>query len=72
MLRMEDEIGTLRPGLVADISVLDLLDGRFELADNSGVKVTAQQMFMPALIVRAGQCFDCTSPLIPMPQEVVA
>ncbi|MGE4483202.1 amidohydrolase/deacetylase family metallohydrolase [Acidocella sp.] len=71
MLRMEDEIGTLRPGLAADISVLDLLEGHFELADNSGMKVIAPQMFMPVLAIRAGRRFDCNSPLIPAPREVV-
>lgn len=36
MLRMEDEIGTLKPGLDADVSVIEIEHGRFPLFDNSG------------------------------------
>ena len=36
MVGLQDEIGALAVGRVADISVLDLLEGRFELRDNSG------------------------------------
>src|SRR5262249_43533973 len=41
MLKMEDSIGALLPGREADISVLDLLRGRFTLLDNSGEQVIA-------------------------------
>lgn len=72
MLRLDDEIGALKPGMTADITVLDLMDGRFELADNSGVKVTAPQMIQPVMAFRAGVRYDSTSPLIPPAQEIAA
>lgn len=65
MLRLEEEIGALKPGMAADISVLDLLSGRFELSDNSGVRVTAEKMIMPVMAFKAGVRFDSTSPLVP-------
>lgn len=65
MLRLEEEIGALKPGMAADISVLDLLSGRFELSDNSGVRVPAEKMIMPVMAFKAGVRFDSTSPLVP-------
>jgi len=72
MLRMGDTIGSLQAGREADITVLDVLDGQFELADNSGVKVTASQMVVPAFALRAGRRHDARSPLVPRPMAAAA
>ena len=72
MLRMEDTIGTLQPGREADVSVLDVIDGRFQLSDNSGARVTASQMIVPVFALRAGVRFNATSPLIPVPMAIAA
>ena len=72
MLRMGDSIGSLQVGREADVSVLDVLDGRFELADNSGEKVVSSQMIVPAFALRTGRRFDVTSPLVPVPMAVAA
>ncbi len=72
MLGMSDSIGSLQAGREADVSVLDVLEGRFELADNSGVTVTSPQMIVPAFTFRAGRRFEPTSPLIPKPMAVAA
>lgn len=47
-------LGTLKPGAVADITLLGLEDGRFELEDAQGEKVTATQRLVPAGVVRNG------------------
>jgi dihydroorotase len=65
MLGMADEIGSLKPGMAADISVLDLLGGRFALRDNSGETVIAEQLIVPAQVVRAGRVRTVDSPLVP-------
>lgn len=65
MLGLAEEIGALKPGMVADISVLDLMTGRFELSDNSGARVTAETMIMPIMAFKDGKRFDSTSPLVP-------
>ena len=72
MLRMEESIGSLQVGREADVSVLDLLDGRFELADNSGVRLSTSTMIVPAFALRAGRRFDVSSPLVPVPLPVAA
>ncbi len=65
MLGMADRIGTLAPGREADISVVDLLEGAFELADNSGVSVTARRLFQPDFCLKAGAFFKANSALVP-------
>jgi dihydroorotase len=72
MLNMQDSIGTLLPGREADISVLDLLRGRFTLSDNSGEKVIAQEMLTPAFAIRVGKLQAADSALIPPPALLAA
>jgi dihydroorotase len=67
MLKLEHEIGTLAPGRAADVSVLEMLSGRFTLSDNSGEQVTADRMIVPAFCLRDGIRYDADSPLVPMP-----
>jgi dihydroorotase len=67
MLKMEHEIGVLAPGRAADVSVLDLMTGRFVLSDNSGEQATAAQMIAPVFCLRNGIRHDADSPLVPMP-----
>ncbi|HEY0526006.1 MAG TPA: amidohydrolase/deacetylase family metallohydrolase [Stellaceae bacterium] len=72
MLRLEDEIGALAPGRAADISVLDLRSGNFELRDNSGETVRTSQMIAPYCAFRGGRRVDSDSPLVPAPAAVPA
>ena len=65
MLGLSHRIGSLRTGVEADVSVLNKLDGNFELADNSGARVTTTQMIMPDFCLRAGMRYDASSPLVP-------
>ena len=72
MLRLDAEIGSLQAGREADVTVLEVLQGRFELADNSGVKVVAPEMIVPSFCLRAGRRHDPISPLVPQPMRVAA
>jgi dihydroorotase len=65
MVGMADSIGSFKPGMEGDVSVLDLLEGRFELRDNSGEVVMAPQMIMPAFALKGGRRFEVVSPLVP-------
>lgn len=65
MLGLEAEIGSVAPGMVADISVLDLRSGRFSLYDNSGEVVQADQLIAPHLTIREGVPIAIDSPLVP-------
>ena len=72
MIRMQDTLGTLQPGREADVSVLDVLRGKFELQDNSGARVTADEMIVPCFALKAGVRHDSVSPLIPAPIRLAA
>ncbi len=72
LLRMEDELGSLDIGREADVSVLDMLKGRFRLSDNNGVEVVTDTLIRPAFCLRAGARYDTDSPLVPPAMEAVA
>jgi dihydroorotase len=65
MARMEHEIGSLQAGRDADVSVLEIANGRFKLSDNSGVEVVTDKLIRPVFCLRAGKRYDADSPLIP-------
>jgi dihydroorotase len=71
MVRMQDTLGTLAVGREADVSVLNLLRGRFTLSDNSGETLVTDQMLTPDFALRAGRRVLSDSPLIP-PAELLA
>jgi dihydroorotase len=51
------EIGTLRPGSEADISIFELREGKFDFEDSDGVKRTGRQSLLSKTVVRRGQVF---------------
>lgn len=65
MIRMGGEIGTLRPGAVADVSVLSDLRGRWTLRDNEGTEVTAERLLRPKFCLREGRRFDADALILP-------
>lgn len=69
MLGLKEEIGMLRPGAVADVSVLADDRGRFRLGDNEGTEVIADRMLTPLFCLRAGIRHDARAPILP---EVLA
>ncbi|MBB3266726.1 dihydroorotase [Azospirillum sp. OGB3] len=72
MLGMADEIGALTPGMAADVAVLEVKTGRWQLSDNSGERVTAPEMIVPAFSLRDGVVQEVDSPLLPKPIPVAA
>jgi dihydroorotase len=65
MLGMADEIGHLKPGAVADVSVLNDERGQWTLRDNEGHRVNAERMLTPRFCLRAGERFDADAPTLP-------
>ena len=65
MLRLEDTIGTLKPGVVADVSVLHDERGRWMLRDNEGTQVPAERLLRPAFCLRAGRRVDADAAILP-------
>jgi dihydroorotase len=65
MLGMEDELGSLEVGRAADISVLNVESGDWDLRDNGQVTVKTDRRFTPAFCLRAGERFDADAPILP-------
>lgn len=51
------QIGTLRPGSEADVSIFEVREGQFEFQDSDGVKRTGQKMLASKAVIRQGQLF---------------
>jgi dihydroorotase len=51
------ELGTLRVGAVADITVLELREGSFTFADSTGKKRTGRQKLQSVAAIRAGKTY---------------
>ena len=49
------ELGTLRPGAPADVAVLELREGDFELVDNADAKRTGHRKLVTAAVVMNGK-----------------
>lgn len=49
---------------MADISVVEILNGRFKLSDNSGVDVVTDKLVSPRYL-REGRRFEADSPIPP-------
>jgi dihydroorotase len=51
----EGTVGTLRPGANADIALLELRDGNFELTDSDGSTVTAKRRLIARTTLKDGR-----------------
>jgi len=65
MVGLSDEIGALKPGFTADVSVLNDTRGRFRLQDNEKTQIIAERLLEPAFCLRGGQRFEATAPILP-------
>jgi dihydroorotase len=65
MLGLSGELGTLRPGATADISVLSDDRGRFILRDNEKTEVAAERLLQPLFCLRAGRRYDANATILP-------
>ena len=55
-------LGTLAPGAAADVTLLELREGRFGLEDAQGERVTARQRLVPAGVIRDGVAVPARRP----------
>src|SRR3954462_6712521 len=65
MLGLSDEIGAIRRGATADVTVLGEQRGRFILRDNEHNEVVAERLLQPAFCLRAGKRHDAVAPILP-------
>jgi dihydroorotase len=57
MFNFGAELGTLRPGTVADITILEAREGTFTFTDSTGKKRTGKQKLQSTAAIRAGKAY---------------
>ena len=65
MLGRANEIGALKVGREADVSVIAEQTGRFALRDNDNSQVIAECLLHPAFCLRAGTRYDAVASILP-------
>ncbi|MCG6206065.1 amidohydrolase/deacetylase family metallohydrolase [Rhodopseudomonas sp. HC1] len=65
MIARSDEIGALKVGMDADVSVLKQRAGRYVLRDNENTEVIADSLLQPVFCLRAGVRFDANAAILP-------
>ncbi len=63
----ENELGTLKPGAIADITILELQDGEFPLVDSEGRVEIGRQHLEPTHVFRSGRQFG----VLPRPERAM-
>ena len=61
-LGIEDQSGSLEIGRIADISVLNLIDGNWEMIDAQGHSRIGKQALVPVMTIKSGQLLDLGAP----------
>src|ERR671914_296126 len=64
-LRIENQAGSLALGRDADIAVMELLDGRWQLEDSTGVSRIGSQALVPVLTIKSGRVIESGEGLYP-------
>src|SRR5262247_1883655 len=64
MLGLTDELGSLAPGRVADVSVLAIDEADWTLQDSLGVRIKTDKRLRPVLALRAGKVHRSRSALL--------
>jgi dihydroorotase len=55
--------GTLAPGREADVSILELREGRFTFEDGDHTTVEAERLLVPRYAILGGDVVECDSPV---------
>lgn len=58
ILREHERIGSLKPGMRADVSILDTLEGDWQMRDGSGEVLKVNTRLVPSKVVRAGEIIE--------------
>ena len=64
-LKIEDEFGSIAVGRPANLSIVDVVAGRWTLKDSTGVTLEADRLIQPRMAIRGGEVILADSPLLP-------
>lgn len=66
-LSVEDRMGSLKPGMVADVSILELLSGTWQLKDSEQQMMEVTRLITPSMTIKAGQLISAQPVARPQP-----
>lgn len=55
LMGLEDQLGTLRPGMPADVAIMKMAQQKFEFQDSYGNRLPASQLLLPQMTIKAGR-----------------
>jgi len=64
-LKIEDEFGSIAVGRPANLSIVEVVSGRWTLKDSTGVTLEADRLVQPRMAIRDGEVIQADSPLLP-------
>ncbi len=65
----ETRIGSLKPGMEADVSILELLSGKWKLEDSEQQILEVDRLIAPSVTVKAGQVIPVQPTAQPQPMD---
>ena len=68
-LKAEDLVGSLKPGMAADVSILEMAPGKWKFEDAKGQTVEANTLITPRMTVKSGQLIPARPVAQPRPEE---
>ncbi len=60
-MKRSNELGTLQPGAIADVAILEELEGNFTFDDNEGQTMAATRRLRPVTTFLAGEPFEASA-----------
>ena len=64
-IREEDKIGSLKPGMAADVSILELQSGAWTLVDTPGESIKIDKLLMPITAIKGGKAIQAEPVALP-------
>ena len=68
-INAEDRIGSLKPGMDADVSVLELLPGTWKLEDSEQQTIEVTKLIAPSMTIKSGQLIPAHPVAQPQPVD---
>jgi len=69
VLGEENRIGSLKPGMEADVSILELLSGKWKLEDSEQQTLEVDRLIVPSVTLKAGQVIPAQPAAQPEPMD---
>ena len=69
-LSVENKIGSLKPGMDADVSILELLSGTWKLEDSEQQIIETTRLIAPSMTIKSGQLIPAQPVAQPQPLSI--